>query len=265
MDTHPLGTLIARLEDEQGPVTVYERDGRRYLSFGNAVEQSCQRIALPQQPVHVYIQAMLLGLVLSPDAPDAMLLGLGGGSLVHALRHLRPRMRIDAVDQRQAVIDAATRHFGLVPDRRLQLHRASAEAFVGQGERTHRLIMLDLYLADGVHPAQTELEFLAACRQRLDDRGLLIANHWCSEFRDSRRAHAALTRVFGDSILYLHVQGGNTIAFGFAGGLPVLQREAFFQQAQDMGLQLQIPLQTLARNFWRQNAEPLQLGRFRRR
>jgi hypothetical protein len=35
-----------------------------------------------------------------------------------------------------------------------------------------------------------------------------------------------------------------------------------FAQAQNLGNQLDIPLQALARNFWRQNAQPLKIGRF---
>lgn len=262
--SHPLGELVACTRDNEGAVAVYQKDGYRYLTFGNAVEQSCIDLAQPYRLEHVYTQAMMLGLALRPDAARSLLLGLGGGSLARALHQVRSRMHIDAVELRQAVIDVARDHFGLAHNRRLHLHCCDARDFVRDHSNRYDLLMLDLYLADGVHPAQTEREFLQLCRQRLDEQGILLANHWCSEFRDSQRAQAAMSEVFGERVLYLHVQGGNTIAFGFAGALPALRRDAFFELAQRLGLQLDIPLHKLARNFWRQNAEPLKIGRFRR-
>ena len=261
---HPLGTLIAREEDALGPVCVYQRGSMRYLTFGNAVEQSCLNLDQPQTLQHVYTQAMLLGPVLLPDAANTLLLGLGGGSLVRALRQIRARMRIDAVEHRQAVIDLARSHFLLDEDARLRLHCAEGEQFVRDSEGEYDLLMLDLYLAEGAHPAQTQEAFLHACADRLSERGILLANQWCSEYRDSQRAQAAMRDVFGERLLYLQVQGGNTIAVGFKGELPDLNRNRLFEQAQAYGLALQIPLQKLVRNFWRQNAALLQSGRWRR-
>ena len=261
---HPLGELLHQYQDNHGPVSVFQRGRQRFLTFGNTVEQSVIDLDLPHRLEHVYTQAMMLGLVLRPDAPSALLLGLGGGSLLRALRQARARMRIDAVEYRQAVIDAARDYFELGNEPRVSLHCNDAGNFVNSVSGKYDLLMLDLYLAEGVHPLQTDSDFLQLCQQRLDANGILLANHWCSEFRDSRKAQEAMHEVFGEQVLYLHVQGGNTIAFGFAGRLPELNREAFFELAQQLGLSLHIPLQKLARNFWRQNAQPLKLGRYSR-
>lgn len=262
---HPLGRLVAQLQDRHGPVTIYQKGRHRFLTFGNSVEQSCIDMSTPYRLEHVYTQAMMLGLVLKPDAASALLLGLGGGSLALALGHARPRLRIDAVEYRQAVIDAALTHLQLDGQPHLRLHCTDAIDFITSDHRHYDLIMLDLYLAEGVHPAQTQAQFLKDCRTRLRPGGIVLANQWCSEFRDSRHANANLREAFDDRVLYLHVQGGNTIAFGFQDELPQLKRDRFFELAQQLGLKLEIPLHKLARNFWRQNAEPLQIGRFARR
>lgn len=261
-DTGRLGERIAELQDEHGVVSVFQRGQQRFLTFGNAVEQSCLNLDKPFQLEHVYTQAMMLSLLLKSDAASALVLGLGGGSLVRALQHLRPCMRIDAVEYRQAVIDAAHDYFELRDHGRLQLHCADAETFMRPTRNQHDLLMLDLYLAEGVHPAQVNAEFIQDCKRSLTPDGILMANHWCSEYRDSQQAREALMSTFGDAILYLQVQGGNTIAFAFAGKLPRIQPKLFFAQAQALGNQLDIPLQNLARAFWRHNAQPLKIGRF---
>jgi spermidine synthase len=263
--TDRLGELIADYEDEQGSVCVYQRGHQRFLTFGNAVEQSCLNLDRPHQLEHVYTQAMMLSLLLKPDAASALILGLGGGSLVRALQHVRPNMRIDAVEYRQAVIEAAHQHFELRDNGRLKLHYAEAETFVQSNGQQRDLLMLDLYLAEGAHPAQVDIEFLGRCKQQLADDGILMANQWCSEYRDSQLAQAALREAFDDALLYLQVQGGNTIAFAFSGALPRINPKTFYAQAQALGNQLDIPLQALARNFWRQNAQPLKIGRFAQR
>ena len=257
-----LGKLIANEEDEHGSVSVYQRGNQRFLTFGNAVEQSCMNLDHPHQLEHVYTQAMMLSLVLRPDAASALVLGLGGGSLVRALQHVRPRMRIEAVEYRQAVIGAAKKFFGLSDNDKLQMHCADAQAFVRSDQRHYDLLMLDLYLAEGAHPAQIDSAFLERCKALLGSDGILMTNQWCSEYRDSQAAQAALRQAFGDCVLHLQVQGGNTVTFAFAGALPRINPKTLFAQAQRLGNQLGIPLQALARNFWRQNAQPLKIGRF---
>ncbi len=259
-----LGDLIASSEDEHGKVSVFQRDRQRFLTFGNAVEQSCMNLDRPHQLEHVYTQAMMLSLLLKPDAASALVMGLGGGSLVRALHHVRPHMLIEAVEYRQAVIDTANAFFELKDNDRLKLHCADAETFVQSDHRPCDLLMLDLYLAEGVHPAQTDRDFLLQCKNRLGSNGILMANQWCSEYRDGEASRAALSKAFDNAVLYLQVQGGNTVAFAFVGALPRINPKTLFTQAQALGNQLDIPLQTLARHFWRQNAQPLKLGRFGR-
>ncbi|BAN68624.1 spermidine synthase [endosymbiont of unidentified scaly snail isolate Monju] len=261
---HPLGRIVARREDACGPVEVRELGQHRFLTFGNVVEQSCCNTAQPWRLEHVYTQAMMLGLLLRPDPGSALILGLGGGSLVRALRHAAPDLRLAAVESRQAVIELAIEWFGVDPgDPQLRLHCADAADFVAGTQERFDLIFADLYLAEGVNPVQTRLDFLEHTRERLARHGLLLLNAWCSEFRDARETHQALDAVFGEFRLALHVQGGNSIIFAFRDHLPVVDRNRLFSSAQAMGLRLDIPLQRLARTLWRQNAQALRSGRYR--
>lgn len=265
LDSHPLGALISQLEDDQGSVCIRQLGQHRFLTFGNNVEQSCCNTARPHRLEHAYTQAMMLGLLLQPATHSALILGLGGGSLVRALRQALPAIELTAVESRQTVLDAARDWFHLGNrDPLLHLVCDDAGKFLERGDEHFDLILADLYLEDGINPVQNSRDFLTLCREQLSSQGILLLNHWCSEFRDSQLARERLHEVFGEQLLYLHVQGGNVIAFAFHGHLPVLERKTFFEAAQMFGLLLDIPLNRLARNFWRQNSEPLKLGRFRR-
>lgn len=260
-----LGELIYSSSDAEGEVHIYQDRRFRYLTFGNAVEQSCLDLANPVRLEHVYTQAMMLGLLFHPDVRQVALLGMGGGSLARALRAAVRGLRIRAVERRAAVIEAARAYFDLPDDARFDVVCAEANDFLQARRAAHDLIFSDLYLAEGMYPGQAESGFLRRVRRSLSDGGLLIINHWASEFEINRVAFRALAEAFDEQVLQLHVQGGNIIAFAFRGQLPDLKRDDFFSAAESMGLCLGIPLQRHARNLWRQNAEILGVGRFRHR
>lgn len=258
-----LGELIFSTSDAEGEIHVYQDRCFRYLTFGNAVEQSCLDLANPIRLEHVYTQAMMLGLLFNPDARRLALLGMGGGSLVRALRAASRGTRIDAVDCRAAVIEVARMFFDLPDDSRFRILCAEAEHFLKSQPGSYDLIFTDLYHAEGVHQRQATAEYLGLCREHLTDAGILVVNQWASEFETDRGASNALAASFDDQVLHLHVQGGNIVAFAFRNGLPDLRRDGFFSMAQSLGLRLGIPLQRHARNLWRQNAELLGVARYR--
>jgi len=251
--------------DDFGVVQVRAKDHQRWLTFGNDVEQSCIDIRHPYSPVHVYLHGMLIAPLTLIEPRQLAILGLGGGTLANALNQLFPDSLIDGVDHRQLVIDAALSACGLELHHKLNLHCADANDFMAQRQTTYDVIFTDLYEANGAHELQTQQAFMATCAKKLAHQGVLVANQWASEFRDSQKAHAALNSVFGDRVIYLQVAGGNTIAFAYKDALPDLKRDNFYQLAQTAGLKIHCDLQRQARAFWRQNAEALQTGRYRKR
>ncbi len=250
--------------DDFGVVQVRAKDHQRWLTFGNDVEQSCIDIRHPYSPVHVYLHGMLIAPLTLAEPRQLAILGLGGGTLANALTQLFPDSLIDGVDHRQLVIDAALSSCGLEQHDKLTLHCADANDFMSQRQTTYDVIFTDLYEANGAHELQTQQAFMATCAKKLAHQGVLVANQWASEFRDSQKAHAALNAVFGDRVIYLRVAGGNTIAFAYKDALPDLKRDNFYQLAQTAGLKIHCDLQRQARAFWRQNAETLQTGRYRK-
>lgn len=260
-----LGELIHTARDEQGEIHVYQDDQYRYLTFGNLVEQSCMALANPVRLVHAYTQAMMLALLFGAHARDALLLGIGGGSLARALRAARPKMRLTGIEVREAVISTAQSHFNLPDDERFSVQPQDARQYLQTTDDGFDLIFADLYEAEGVHPDQVDVTFMRSAHERLSDEGILVVNQWASEFAETRGAASTLSDVFEGQVISVHVQGGNIISFAFRDELPDLKRDVFFDAAQSLGLKLDTPLQRHARNLWRQNAEILAVGRFRHR
>jgi spermidine synthase len=112
-----------------------------------------------------------------PDhAPrDALLLGLGGGTLVHLLMGTYGALPIVGVDDDPAVVALGRAHFGLdLPN--LEIVVADAYAYVQTCPRRFDLICVDLY-RDGEIPARVcAAPFLAGLRRLLRPGGLATFN-----------------------------------------------------------------------------------------
>ncbi len=251
------GEVVCRRRDEFGPVTVHQDHNLRYLSFGNEVLQSCVDITRPVSPVFEYLRAMLLGLVLKPQPAKILLLGLGGGSLASALLVAQPRARILAVEQRPLVVELAHQWFALPSHPRLGIRVGDADQYLRETSGSCNLLFTDIYHAEGMDEAQATVEYLAACRARLEPGGLVVCNYWLSCPLASRALNESLVQVFSDGMLKLQVAGGNAIVFAFDGGIPRLDKKLLRERAGQLGQVLDVPLARLAADLWRQNAVAL--------
>ena len=97
--------IIYRCRDEWGVINILEAAGKRYLNFGNEIEQSCIDMNRPARLCYSYTQAMMLGCLLEPVPRHVLVLGLGAGSLVLALLACLPDCRVTAIEQRPRVVD----------------------------------------------------------------------------------------------------------------------------------------------------------------
>lgn len=252
------GREIYRIRDTSGWICVYDDGQRRFLAFGNRVEQSCMSLGEPFRLQQAYTQAMALATLFTPQLTRATLLGLGGGSLARALLHYFPSCRVTAVELRPQVAAVARQFFELPHDPRLHVVIADAAEYLEHPRKPSDLILADLYGSEGMDAQQTQLAFLQQCRRALTPDGVLSVNLWDDDHRDSRAASAALAEAFDGRILLVNVAGGNRVCFAFAGPIPEMKRRVFFERAQTLGHRMDIPLQRLARNLWFQNTAALQ-------
>ncbi|QLQ31144.1 MAG: methyltransferase domain-containing protein [Candidatus Thiothrix singaporensis] len=183
--------------DEFGPITVTDDGQCRILSFAANDEQSCCLKAAPHVLQFEYTQAMLL-VLLFQQPRRVLVLGLGGGSLVSALHHCVPGVRITAVELRQSVIDLAYRYFQMPRGKRVQVVCGNADAYVC-AEQAHKqdVVFADLYHSCGVDDVQLKADFIARCAAILKQDGWLVLNCW-NEHREDAILRKALQACFSD-------------------------------------------------------------------
>ncbi|QSX41342.1 spermidine synthase [Shewanella cyperi] len=203
--------LLCQQEDSLGPIWVLEDDEYRVLAFAENDEQSKISKKSPHIPAHSYVQAMLQVLLFS-EPRSAIVLGLGGGALVHALRRFDAAIKITAVELREQVITLAQRYFYLPIGKKVTLLNQDAMQFLS--EKSHKrvdIIFADIYGAEGVDAKQLDPDFLNNCGGLLKDNGILVLNCW-REHSQNEALYRQLKMLFPELYGCL-TSGGNWIVF----------------------------------------------------
>jgi spermidine synthase len=172
------GALWAK-ESPYNLVRVFRKHGALLLTLNE--EHGLQSMALPVGDgwTNWYWDDLALGPLLVP-ADRALVLGMGGGSSIKALRQADPNLAIDAVEIDPEVIHAAVTFFALDPDpERLRIHLADARSWLMETDTDTRydVVQFDLYQGGAYIPFYLmTVEFFRLLRSRMSDRAVLIMN-----------------------------------------------------------------------------------------
>jgi len=143
--------------------------------------------------------------LLRPRRPARVLvLGLGGGSVVRALRALAPDAAIVGIERDRDVLRAARRHFGL-DQLGVELRAVDAREYLDTETRRFDLVIEDLFV--GTVRSVRKPDWLvpagyAAIRRRLRPGGLISTN----SIHESLRVIRTMTTT-GGSVVSLDVRG----------------------------------------------------------
>jgi spermidine synthase len=145
-----------------GPTTVFEgrspyshflvRDFRstRGLYFvrdsGEVVQESEIDRDAPYRMVVPYTRVMFASYLLRPQQKRSLIVGLGGGAMVHFLRHYDPQQSIDAVEIDPEIVAAAQKWFGVKVDRQTKLITQDAFVFLKRPSAQYDVIYMDAFL-----------------------------------------------------------------------------------------------------------------------
>lgn len=250
---------IHKAVSELDTVEISEQDGVRYLHLGNDTVQSAMRIATPNALELTYTQAMLGFLLITHSLPNrALLVGLGGGSLVKFLYHQFPDIRLTVAEINEKVITASHQFFQVPsPDERLDIALADATEFI-VNQSDHDCILLDGFDSGFQVSSLATESFYSDCKNALSSDGVLSVNFWGSDpqFDIYRRR---LSDVFDQHVIFLPVEKrGNIIAFAFASPPRYQTLRTLQQRALQLGVQLGLPYTKFLENM-RQHADNAKL------
>jgi spermidine synthase len=221
-------------------IAVSDARGIRSLHVGGEAIQSAMRIGDPFALALDYTRCMMAFLLLHPAPRQALMIGLGGGSLAKFFHKQLRKTSVRIVELDPRVVVAARQHFGLPPDD----GRLAVE--VGDGAEALAPECCDLLMVDAYHdeahvPKLASAEFYDAAWLALAEPGAMVVNFMDDDpkFDDYLKR---LEQAFGGAVLAMPaLYDPNVVAFAFKGLAPRIEWEELRRRAQELESRLGLP------------------------
>lgn len=211
--------IIFQGKNSEHPLIVSDSYPLRSLRFLTQSRQTCIDLQRPHVLQLAYTRWMMSALLFTLFPERILVVGLGGGALVHFLLHYLPSARLTVVEKSATVIKLARGFFTLPDSNNIQIYPQKAEVFITKKKRAaekYDCIFLDIFAADAMAAPLYEEAFYQQLTNRLKTNGVLATNLWGADTKEFRRAQKAMHRGCNRQSLLLRVpKRGNVICLGF--------------------------------------------------
>jgi spermidine synthase len=148
----------------------------RFLQFERN-RQSSMFLDAPFDTDFEYPAYFHLALAIDRDARRALVIGLGGGSVVKRMWRDYPEMTIDVVELDPEVVEVAREYFALPDDARIRIHVGDGRRFLEECAGVcWDIVMVDAFDDDVVPRPLTTEEFLGHARSHMAEGGVFALN-----------------------------------------------------------------------------------------
>lgn len=212
----------------------------RTLHVGGEAIQSSMRIEDPYALALDYTRCMMAFLLFHPEPREALMIGLGGGSLAKFFyRRLRStRVRVVELDAR--VIAAAREHFALPPD------GARLKVEVGEGAEALEPECCDVLIVDAFQdelhvPRLASREYYDGAFLALAEAGALVVNFMDDDPKLDLTLER-LERAFGGAVLAMPaLYDPNILVFALKGAPPRIAWSSLRERAVELESHFGLP------------------------
>ncbi|HEY0511802.1 MAG TPA: fused MFS/spermidine synthase [Thermoanaerobaculia bacterium] len=174
LSTRGAADLIYERVTPYQTLQVYESDGVRTLK-SDRVPQATVRLADGQSTL-LYNRAAPAVLLIAPHPRQALLIGLGGGTIGRYLQAQVPDLQVHYVDIDPAVVEIARRFFLFRPGPRMTASVADGRQFLHASRESWDLIYADAYIGQSVPFHLTTAQFLDEVKRHLAPGGVFALN-----------------------------------------------------------------------------------------
>ncbi|MDD5300673.1 MAG: fused MFS/spermidine synthase [Gallionella sp.] len=200
------------------PIDIREEAGVRTLLFSSEWIQGAMRIARPWNLELEYTREMMAALLLCDAPRKVLLIGLGAASLTKFLYRHYPLAHLTVVEIEPSVVAAARQFFKLPEDpKRINLIIGDGAEYTLNSSKKFDLILVDGFDEKARTGALETLPFYQACRNRLSDDGIMVAN-LLTRSRGFKASAARIAEAFEDrALVFPSCESGNAVALAVAG------------------------------------------------
>jgi spermidine synthase len=150
---------------------------------GDEVMESQIDVRRPHVLRFEYLRALFASYLFCDRQEDVLIVGLGGGGMVHFLQKYDPAVRIDAVEIDPLVVELADKYFGVRTGGNVNIVTADGLKFIAETEKKYDVIYMDAFLKPSAETDATgaplELrtqEFYRQMQEKLKPGGVAAFN-----------------------------------------------------------------------------------------
>jgi spermidine synthase len=207
-------------------ILVTEDEVRRCMRFTiterTGQNQSCRFLDNYDKLVFPYAKMLLSSLLVQDNPQRILILGLGGGTLVHTYSTLFPDAEIIIVEIDEAVVRVAKDYFDFAETDKIKVATEDGRVYVKRaGIRNEQfdLVILDAFNGEYIPEHLMTAEFLAEVRSLLPADGMVVANTF-STSRLYAAESVTYAQVFGEFFNIKQDGTGNRIIVASMQPLP---------------------------------------------
>lgn len=170
--------LLISEETPWGVVDVWQEGSVRYLYIQDQTAiQSQLDMARKEILLLQHNRAMMSFLLFQEQPQSILLLGLGGGSIIHFLSHWFPELKITVVDINEKIVSMGKKYFGVLETPQVSIEVADAYSYLLKTKQKNMsVILVDLHNGNCLPDFLFKNDFMDQCFQALSLEGVLVIN-----------------------------------------------------------------------------------------
>jgi spermidine synthase len=163
------GELEHEGHSEFSHIVVRRRGSIRSMLFVRDTGEEALESQIDLRHPHVlqfeYLRYMFASYLLRNQQGDVLIVGLGGGGMVHFLRHIDPKVRVDAVEIDPEVVALAERFFNVRSEGNVTVATADGFKFIAEAKKPYDVIYMDAFLKPSADTDNTGAPLALRTRQ----------------------------------------------------------------------------------------------------
>lgn len=182
-----LGELEFETESEFSKIRIRRKGSVRSMNFvrdnGTEVVESRVDMDKPHDVRIAYARSMFASYLFREQHDRVLIVGLGGGSMVHFLKHHDPDLTIDAIEIDPVVVQLADKYFDVRDGDGVNIHTVDGFKYLRETVQRYDVIYMDAFLkpsadtdATGVPQRLKTIEFFKSIQEKLSPGGLVVFN-----------------------------------------------------------------------------------------
>ena len=200
----------------RGPIRsmIFVRDN------GHEVLETQMDLRRPAELKFEYLRYLFASYLFQPEPKQVLIVGLGGGSMVHYLQQTDPGVKIDAIEIDPLVVKLAADMFGTKPTENVNIVTADGFKFIATAkDQTYDVIYMDAFLKPSADTDETGAplalrtqQFYKQLQQKLKPGGVVAFN--LNPHAELEADIRELTEAFPQLYLFPMSQFNGVVAVG---------------------------------------------------